>query len=169
MMRQKGKKNTRERGQAVIEVTLMAPWIFFLFIGVFDFGFFAYAAICTQNAARQAAVRTAADEFSQSNALACTAALSEMNRITNVAGLGSCGATPLKVTQKTLCTQATVKPTVIVCNAPGCADCAAGVDPTAASSQVTVTYQSIPLFPIPGVLTGRMNLTRIAEMRILAQ
>src|ERR1700674_2519077 len=104
----KRNKNTRERGHAVVEIALMAPWIFFLFVGVFDVGFFSYAAICTQNAARQAAVRTAADEFSQSNALACAAALGEMNRLPNVPSLGSCSATPLKVTQKTLCTQGTV-------------------------------------------------------------
>ncbi len=157
----------REAGSSIIEVALMAPWIFFLFVGVFDFGFYAYAGICTQNAARAAASRTAADEFSQSSALACTSALQEMNEVPNVVGLSSCGALPLKVTQSTLCTQATVKPSGIACTAPGCADC--GADNTAASTQVTVTYQSIPLIPIPGILTGRLNLTRIAEMRITAQ
>jgi len=33
--------------------------------------------------------------------------------------------------------------------------------------QSSVTYQTMPLFPIPGVLTGRMTLTRTAEMRIM--
>ncbi|HEY3376701.1 MAG TPA: TadE family protein, partial [Armatimonadota bacterium] len=47
------------RGQAMVEVTLMAPWIVFLFIGIFDFGFYAYAAICTQNAARAVALASA--------------------------------------------------------------------------------------------------------------
>ncbi len=160
-------RRRRESGSSIVEVALLAPWIFFLFVGVFDFGFYAYAAICTQNAARAAASRTAVDEFSQSSGLACTAALGEMNEVPNMIGVNSCGALPLKVSQTTLCTQASVTPTTIVCNAPGCADC--GSDNTAASSQVTVTYQSIPLVPIPGILTGRLNLTRIAEMRIKAQ
>ncbi len=42
----------RQRGGSLVEVALLAPWIFFLFVGIFDFGFYAYAAICTQNAAR---------------------------------------------------------------------------------------------------------------------
>ena len=41
-----------ESGNSVVEVALMAPWIFFLFVGVFDFGFYAYAGICMENAAR---------------------------------------------------------------------------------------------------------------------
>jgi len=163
------RRHRRESGSSIVEVALLAPWIFFLFVGVFDFGFYAYASICTQNAARAAASRTAVDEFSQSSALACTAALGEMNEVPNMIGVNSCGALPLKVTQTTLCGSATIA--TITCGArptnPACADC--GADNTAASSQVTVTYQSIPLVPIPGILTGRLNLTRIAEMRITAQ
>ena len=47
------------RGSSVVEVALMAPWIFFLFVGVFDCGFYAFALIGTQNAARQAALSAA--------------------------------------------------------------------------------------------------------------
>jgi Flp pilus assembly protein TadG len=162
------RRHRRESGSSIVEVALLAPWIFFLFVGVFDFGFYAYASICTQNAARAAASRTAADEFSQSSALACTSALQEMNEVPNAVGLNSCAALPLIVTQKTLCGSAVIA-SITTCASPrvDCADCAA--DNTAASSQVTVTYQSIPMVPIPGVLTGRLNLTRIAEMRITAQ
>jgi hypothetical protein len=32
--------------------------------------------------------------------------------------------------------------------------------------QTTVTYQTLPMIPIPGILTGRVQLTRVAEMRI---
>src|SRR5947207_14797502 len=48
----------KERGHAVIEVSLMAPWIFFLFMGTLDFGFYSYAIIATQNAARVAVMQT---------------------------------------------------------------------------------------------------------------
>jgi len=47
---------TKNRGSAVVEAALMMPWLAFLFMGVFDFGFYAYASICTQNAARAVAV-----------------------------------------------------------------------------------------------------------------
>ena len=46
----------RQSGQAAVEVALMAPWIFFLFIGIFDLGFYCYSAVCTENAARAVAI-----------------------------------------------------------------------------------------------------------------
>ena len=48
----------RNGGNAVIEVALMAPWIFFLFVGVLDFGFYAYSFISVENAARAAVLLT---------------------------------------------------------------------------------------------------------------
>jgi Flp pilus assembly protein TadG len=155
-----------ERGNAIVEVALMIPWIFFLFVGVFDFGFFAYAAICTEGAARAAAVQLASSPDSQLQSIACTAATAEMIRLPNNGAFnGTCSAAPLVVTIRTLCTQASVIPTTITCTAPGCADCTS--DPAAASSEVTVTYQSVPMAPIPGILMGQMNLTRKVEMRIV--
>ena len=29
----------------MVEVALLSPWIFFLFVGIFDFGFYAFAVI----------------------------------------------------------------------------------------------------------------------------
>src|SRR5258706_9040578 len=112
MMRQKRNKNTRERGQAMLEVTLMAPWIFFLFIGILDTGFYSYAAICTQNAARAAAMQTAAAAGAQSDTIACLAALSELSLLPNVTvNLTTCAANkaaitaakPVAVERKKLC------------------------------------------------------------------
>jgi Flp pilus assembly protein TadG len=143
------------KGNAVIEVALLAPWIFFLFVGIFDLGFFCYAAICTQNAAR--AVALSAAQSTVFSSPACTIALAELNMLPNVNG-GNCNALPVKVTVTTL-------------NGSDCAD--AGVGSATASAAVpfcvqsAVTYQTIPMLPIPGVLMGRMTLTRTAEMRIL--
>jgi Flp pilus assembly protein TadG len=163
---------TRERGQAMVEVTLMAPWIFFLFIGITDVGFYSYAAICTQNAARAAAVQTAQSVGKQTNPIACAAALNELNLLPNVVGLTSptgCGALPVIVVRKTLCGAST--PNTITCSAlptsPTCADCLQS--PKAASSQVAVTYQSRLFVPIPGILTNQLNLTRVVESRIIAE
>ena len=142
-----------QRGNAVIEVALMAPWIFFLFVGVFDIGFYCYAAICTQNAARVAAL-----SYAQTSTITpCTAALGELNTLPNVSG-GTCNALPVQVAVTTL-------------NGSACADAGVGSAVDFAATpfcvQSSVTYQTLPLFPIPGVLTGRLTLTRTAEMRIM--
>ena len=55
-MQQKSMPASRRSGNSIIEVTFMMPWLLFLFVGVFDFGFYAYALIATQNAARAVAV-----------------------------------------------------------------------------------------------------------------
>jgi Flp pilus assembly protein TadG len=44
-----------ERGHAMLEAALLLPWVLFLFVGAFDLGFYNYALISTQNAARVAA------------------------------------------------------------------------------------------------------------------
>ena len=40
------------RGGAILELVLMAPWIFFLFIGVLDWGFYASALISLESGVR---------------------------------------------------------------------------------------------------------------------
>ena len=52
------KKRERLRGQALVELAILAPWIFFLFISVVDTGFCLVAVIGVQNAARAAALYT---------------------------------------------------------------------------------------------------------------
>ena len=59
MMKNSHRRNKGQSGSSIIEVALLSPWIFFLFVGIFDFGFYAYAAICTQNAARAVALAAA--------------------------------------------------------------------------------------------------------------
>jgi len=169
------RRNHRESGNSIVEVALLAPWIFFLFVGIFDLGFYTYAVICTQNAARAAATQTAAAASAglQSNLTACAGAWDELKGLPNVAGITTpdCTKLPVIVTQTTLCTQASVQPPTIACTGGPCADCNGTNDPLgrAASSRVAVQYQSIPLVPIPGILTGQITITRIAEMRILAE
>ena len=175
MMTTSIKRKRREGGNSIVEVALLSPWIFFLFVGIFDMGFYTYAAICTENAARAAATQTAASVGAnmQSNSNACDGAWDELKGLPNVAGITkNCAQLPVIVTQTTLCTQATVQPSSIACTNPGpCADCNNATDPLgrAASSRVAVQYQSIPMVPIPGILTNRLTITRIVEMRIIAE
>ena len=46
---------SRPGGNSIVEFSLMAPWILFLFAGAFDWGFYSYALILVQNGARVAA------------------------------------------------------------------------------------------------------------------
>lgn len=128
----------------MLETALLSPWIFFLFAGIFDVGMYGYALISTQNAARAAAVFTSTTTAKAADsARACQFALSEMNALPNVRALSSCNSLPLIVS-------ASLVPV--------------GADGAPASS-VSVTYQSPQLIPIPG-LTGRLTVTRTAQMRV---
>ena len=143
---------TRQRGHAMVEVALLAPWIFFLFIGILDVGFYSYALMAVDNAARAAALQTSIGIGTAGDStLACFAAIREMQSLPNVYNKFNCAASAGGVTQSTpVFAQAT-------------ANTARSPD---ISSIVTVTYAAVPLVPIPGVLTGQMTITRTAEIRV---
>jgi|GEM_PF-617172 len=162
------------RGSAVVEAALLMPWIAFLFVGILDFGFYSYAAIATQNAARAVAIQSA----NGSAADVCAAAKSELGLLPNVVGMGACAATQSAVTNSTplwVCVavlDSTSGANAAQCPpipAANCADCAgSGASSTNPSSvQAVVTYRTVPLVPIPGILMGQMQLTRIAEARVI--
>ena len=174
MMTTSIKRKRRESGQAIVESALLAPWIFFLFVGVFDLGFYAYGAICTQSAARAAATQTATavGSFYQSDTLACTAVLNELSLLPNVVSVSSCGAKPVQVTRKTLCDSSKV--TYVTCDAADNSLITPATTPVnasgwPASSQVTVTYTYWVFIPIPFLngFNGKMAITRIAQARII--
>ncbi len=150
----KEKRSHGQRGNAAIEVALISPWIFFLFIGIFDFGFYAYAAICTANAARVAVLYTSAGASTVADSgQACATALEEMRQLPNVKSSVSC---PAACDPGSACTAGPMTVTAV------------SVDPGAdgsPASQVTVEYQTVQLFPIPG-LAGQMKLKRVVQMRV---
>ena len=132
---------SRREGNAVIEVSLMAPWIFLLFIAVFDFGFYVYAAISVENAARVAALHTSSNrQLAADSATACFYALQELQKTGNTGGLTSCGRSPLQV--------------------QAAATTVNGVP----ASRVTVTYETVPGIPIPW-FPDRYTITRVVSMR----
>jgi Flp pilus assembly protein TadG len=163
-------KCKNQRGGALVEVSLLAPWIFFLFVGVLDMGFYCYALICTENAARAAAIQTAADQYSQTDTIACNAALNELNYMPNVVGVTTCGASPVVVTRTLRCGSAVSGITGCVTGTPTSPAPADSAQSTAtASSFVTVTYTTVPLIPIPGALAGQFTFARTSEMRIIQE
>jgi Flp pilus assembly protein TadG len=142
----------QRRGNAVIETALMAPWIFLLFIGVLDFGFYAYAAISTQQAARVAALYTSSGLANSSDQVtACRYAIQALQDLPNMSGINSCAADASMVSQSQ---PVAVTATSIPMDQDG--------DP---ASQVAVTYQTVPLIPIPGLM-GQMTITRKAQMKV---
>jgi Flp pilus assembly protein TadG len=148
------KRHRHTSGHAVIETALMAPWIFLFFVAIVDFGFYAYAGISTSNAARVAALQTARGlSTAGSSNLACFYVLREMQTLPKVAGATSCSSTTVTATAvATQCTSANA--------AIGCP-----VADNSWVSTVTVTYQTLPLFPIPGMM-GQLTITRVAAMRV---
>ena len=115
-----------------------------MFVGAFDMGFYSYALICTENAARVATMYTSTSNTTLTDSsTACAMALGELGSLHNLSGVTTCTSLPLIVT----------------------VDSVTGPD-GAMASQVSVTYQSDQLIPIPGMLMGRLTVTRTAQMRV---
>jgi Flp pilus assembly protein TadG len=147
----------RSRGQAMVEVTLMVPWILFLFVGILDCGFYAYALIATQNAARVAALQAS---YSGGTGIdknyACAAVLAEMSSLPNTGAetIALCNAATVGTLSQTTPVSVTISNPL--------RDYGGGD----VSTQVTVTYLCVPLIPIPGLLSGQMTIARTAEIRV---
>jgi Flp pilus assembly protein TadG len=139
------RRKRRERGNALIELTLIAPWLLFLFVGVVDMGFFTYSLIAVENAARIGAEYTSGSSvLAADQANACIKVRKELAMLPSVAGLANCSGPTLTVTAVYLPTGPDLKP----------------------ATSVSVTYQGIGLIPIPGLLTGRLTFTRNVQMRV---
>ncbi len=139
-------RRNKRSGSAIVEATLLVPWFFLMFAGVLDFGFYAYSLIATQNAARVAALYTSSSESAIADAAtACEYVRREMSSLPNTRTLTNCSALPLKLELNEVTEGA----------------------PPHKVSQVTVTYQTVQLFPIPG-MTGRLTAVRRVSMRLKA-
>lgn len=155
------------RGHAAVESALMAPWIFLLFLVVFDLGFYSYAVISTQNAARSAAMHVSrSTAFAADRTRACLVALRELQGMPNVGpNLTNCANNATGVGDLT---PIGVEIQVLRDDSVGSV---APQDPPAVPTgslwavRVLVTYRSPQLFPLPGLM-GRITVTRFSEARI---
>jgi Flp pilus assembly protein TadG len=138
------RRKHRERGSALIELTLLAPWLLFLFVGVVDMGFFTYSLIAVENAARIGAEYTSGSQVLATDQYnACFKVRHELAMLPNMAGVVDCGNSTLTVTAVSV----------------------TGPDSKPATS-VTVTYRGVGLIPIPGLLMGRLTFSRNVQMRV---
>jgi len=131
-------------------MALLLPWFIFLFVGVFDWGYYAHALISTEAAARSAALyastsKTIANSGSSAvGAVVCTLALEELRIVPNVGNnLTTCTASPVITTETYLATGADGNP----------------------AAQVSVQYTTLSLIPIPGLLEKQATFYRVVEMR----
>ena len=139
------RRKHRERGSALIELTLLAPWLLFLFVGVVDMGFFTYSLIAVENAARIGAEYTSGrPRLATDQAHACIKVRHELAMLPNVAGLADCSNSTLRVTAVSVPTGPDLKP----------------------ATSVSVTYGGVGLIPIPGILMGKLSFTRNVQMRV---
>jgi len=156
-----GFRRDRARGgNALIEFSLLIPWYLFLFVAAYDYGFFSYSLIATQNAAREGALYCSS--FNSGSACAdsassvqCEYALDQLRMMPNVgSGVTTCG------TGSTVTTSAPVavsSATLSAANSPdGTANSATGV---------TVVFLTPQLIPIPGLLPGQLTINRTIKMR----
>ena len=135
-----------ERGTSLIEFVVTFLIIFYLFVGALDFGFFGYSLISVQNAARVGALYTSSAITHDADQVgACTDVIQELKSLPNYSSFsnGTCNAAPLVVS-------------VAATNGPD----------SEPASQVTVTYQTLQLIPIPG-LPGSLGISSSVLMRVL--
>ena len=140
---------SRQSGQAMIEVTMLMPWMVFAFVAAFNFGIFAYALISTQNAARSGAMYAAQSlTVAQSGTIVtqvCTYVLGELGDAPGVgSGVTTCTGTPVTVT--------------VTAETPGSGNMN--------TVKVSVTYNTMQLIPLPGLMAGSLAITRAVEMPI---
>jgi len=121
------------------------PWFVFLFIGVLDLGYYNYALITAQSAARTAVLFTSSStSASTQSAQACSYVFDQLTSNINLVGATTCTSpSPISLTTTV----------------------AAGPDGNQAST-VTVAFTSATLIPIPGLLPANVPIARTAQMII---
>jgi Flp pilus assembly protein TadG len=145
-------KDGRRSGCAIFEFSLLMPWYVFLFVGAFDYGFFAYSLIASQSAATEAALYCASSSSTVTDSTtACGYALDQFRNLPNVgSSMTTCG------TGSSVTSSAPVAVT---------ASSVTGPDLTPATS-VTVVYLTPVLIPIPGLLPGQLTIRRAVKMPV---
>ena len=129
------------------------PWLLFLFIGAMDWGFYAYALIATEAAARVACEYTSSSSADVTDSTtACTYALGQLAKMPNVGtGMTTC-ASGSSVTSSSPVGVSTTSVT--------------GPDGNAAA-QVSVTYLTPVFLPMMGNMPQQVTMTRTVMMKVL--
>ena len=90
----KQSRRTKCRGGSALEMALFMPWMIFLFVGAFDWGYYAHALISTENAARVAGMFASTDATNATDSTnVCLFALEELRIVPNISSTTTCGGT----------------------------------------------------------------------------
>jgi len=146
-------KTKSERGNALIELALVAPILFVLALVTFDAGMYMYSFISVQNAARAAALRNSGGRESASDQSgACAIVTDQLRGLPAIsAAPGSCNTAPLVVSSS-------------LCNGnSACGDAEASADGNMAAI-VVVQYTPPTLFRLP--LTGPLTVRAASQMKL---
>jgi Flp pilus assembly protein TadG len=136
---------TSEKGSSSIEFALIVPWFVFLFIGILDLGFYNYALITAQSAARTAVLFTSSStSASTQSTLACSYVYDQLTSNINLSTATTCSS-PSPITLTTA-----VK---------------TGPDGNSAST-VTIQFATATMVPIPGLMPANIQVVRTAWMLI---
>ena len=133
------------KGNNIVEFAILAPWYLFLTVGAFDMGIYNYALIGVQNAARTVALycSTSSTTCPSTSTAPCLYALDQLRDLPNV---GSAVTSP--------CTSPVTVSVSYV----------AGPDGNTAA-QVTVSYTTPGLIPLPSSLPSQYTASRTVTMR----
>ncbi len=138
------KRGNQQRGGAMLELAFYLPWIFYFFIGAMDWGFYSYALVSVENATRVAALYTSTGSATAADSSgACTVVINELKNLPNIGTtVTTCGgSSPVTVAAASV----------------------TGPDGNPAT-RVTVTYQTVTLVPIPGMLARNFTWNRQVTM-----
>lgn len=140
----------------MVEAALLSPWIFFVFMGLLDFGFYAFALITTESAARAGAMYASQTIGSAGNGDGvCFPVVEEMRTLPNVSTTATCSCTA---------GNCTAGPITIQTRSVVDANCPEGVV-GARCAIVMVRYTTVPMIPIP-FLRGQLTVQRVAYASI---
>lgn len=145
-------RKTRCRGGSALEMALLLPWFVFLYVGAFDWGYYAHALISTENAARVAGTYAATSSTTANDTTnVCLFALEELRIVPNIGPSTTCGgSSPVAIT------------TALI--GPGQANTNSADGQLAAL--VSVQYTTLQLIPIPGLLKSQATFYRTVQMRL---
>jgi Flp pilus assembly protein TadG len=138
----RGEREPKRHGGCALEMALILPWYIFLFVGAFDWGYYSHALISVQSAVRVAGLYAASQSSVPSVSAVCPYVRNELKIVANVTDSLTCTASPvvLSVTSVT------------------------GADGNPAY-KVSLTYTTVQLIAIPGLLTNQATFTRTLQMR----
>jgi Flp pilus assembly protein TadG len=136
---------SKKSGSSAVEFAFLVPWFVFLFVGTLDMGYYNYALITAQSAARTAVLYTSSSLSAAGHPdQACTYVYDQLTSNINLVGATTC-TSPSPITLTTAIRT--------------------DVDGNQASA-VTIQFTSALLIPIPPILPATVPIVRTAQMII---